>query len=218
MTADTEVETPEITHAPTKLRDIVKVQLTTTETIYSLDTSFGIGLPCWTQTSVEVYDMLAVSALMSELPLDTLYDSTKKMILHVHTLEAKFKDQQYQLENLTKCIRNAHETLRIISDFVNEEAEIRGWCDEFDGIIDRVNDQIPFGELTKRAREYALQVTLNVSASTIHTVTITASNIEDAEEELRSNLSEYIDEREIVGDIDCLDDIDIVDIDFASSR
>lgn len=65
----------------------------------------------------------------------------------VRTLRGTLANTQEALENAREEIRNIRNkfsnSMEIISRQINEEADNRGWCDEFERIVDDVNSDLP---------------------------------------------------------------------------
>jgi hypothetical protein len=81
---------------------------------------------------------------------------------------------------------DAYRAIEIIGERLLQESQDRGWCDEFDRIIDEVNESLPGPfALPVREKEYEVTweetVTVTVSRSTL----VTARNEEDAIEQVR---------------------------------
>lgn len=65
----------------------------------------------------------------------------------VRTLRDTLANSQEALENARQTIRDIRNkfsnSMEIISRQINEEADSRGWCDEFERIVDDVNSDLP---------------------------------------------------------------------------
>lgn len=93
---------------------------------------------------------------------------------------AVLREQRIQRE-FNEFKENAYKALEIIGDRLISESDHRGWCDEFDRIIDEVNESLPGNfQLPTRERDYEVEwteyVTVQVSCST----TVRARNQIDA--------------------------------------
>ena len=76
---------------------------------------------------------------------------------------------------------NFDRSMEIISGRLNEEAENRGWCDEFDRIIEDVNSDLPGPfYLEKRQREYEVTWTETYTVTVHRSATIMATDNDDA--------------------------------------
>jgi len=102
----------------------------------------------------------------------------------------------FALENESRMHeqRDALKAMEIISERLNHEADRRGWCDDFDEIIEEVNGLLPgWLQLAKREREYEIDVQVTATMTFTERVTVTASNEEDAREMAEEQVSDDID-------------------------
>lgn len=91
--------------------------------------------------------------------------------------------------------------LEIIGERLIQEAENRGWCEEFDRIIDEVNDELPGAfALPMRQHEYEVTWTQTVTVNVDMSATFTARSEEEAEEMAR-NWDDGIDSSAIIESI-----------------
>jgi hypothetical protein len=87
--------------------------------------------------------------------------------------------------------------IQIIGQRLIDESDERGWCDEFDRIIEEVNTEL-LVELPTRMREFEVTVTLSVTAS--ETVTVTARDQDAAHEMVSNDANSYINFSEVIND------------------
>lgn len=127
-------------------------------------------------------------AVIEELPAppeEIRTDATISLDAHNETvalLESRITNLQQSVDTVR---REALSAIVIISDTMNEEAEMRGWCETFDGIVDTVNQRLPeWLNLTPREKEYSLtaSVTVTVQISTAVMSNTLSDAIEQAEE------------------------------------
>ena len=85
--------------------------------------------------------------------------------------------------------------IEIIGDALMAEAEARGWCDDYDKFVDRLNRQLRY-ELPTRTREYKVTATYTVTVSTIVEATSEENAKAAAEDEFSCELnrSDYVDD------------------------
>jgi hypothetical protein len=102
-----------------------------------------------------------------------------------------------------------YEDIAVIRDRLVAEAENRGWCSEFDDIIEEVNQKLHV-EMERRESEYELVVSFSVSGST--TVRVTATSAEEAAAFVRDDADAFLDVDEIVVDAARYGGFDIDDI------
>ena len=81
---------------------------------------------------------------------------------------------------------NFDRSMEIISGRLNEEAENRGWCDEFDRIIEDVNGDLPGPfYLERRKREFEVDWTETYTVTVRRSAIIMAESDEEAIDEVR---------------------------------
>lgn len=77
--------------------------------------------------------------------------------------------------------RDAYAAIEIIGRRLLDEAERRGWCDEFDTIINEVNDELPGPfALPTREKEYEVEWAETYTVTVYRSMTYTASSPDDA--------------------------------------
>lgn len=107
-------------------------------------------------------------------------------------------DTRSLTERLAEARRRHESDIRTIGERLIEEAEERGWCSEYDEIIEDVNRSLVV-ELPHREREYVVQVATTVYA----TVAVTARNEAEAEDALdRLEVLNQLAENLTYGDLD----------------
>lgn len=67
-----------------------------------------------------------------------------------------------------------------IGTMLMDEAENRGWCDEYDEFVDSINTRLTTIHLPEREQEYEVEVSGTATIGWSHTVTVTARSAEDA--------------------------------------
>lgn len=105
----------------------------------------------------------------------------------VGKLAALYANEALHTDGWVKKYEEAREDARkaiyIIGDRLVTESEQRGWCSEFDEIIDEVNETLPHWlQLPTRAREFNVTWTEEYSVTVRRHATITARNEEQAAE------------------------------------
>ena len=88
----------------------------------------------------------------------------------------------------------------IVGEALMEEAENRGWCDEYDRFVENVNVLTSLLDLPEREREYEVVVTGTATVSWSHPVTVTARSADEAIEMVENNPSAYFDMDEAATD------------------
>ena len=100
----------------------------------------------------------------------------------IYLLADAFMSRNRAYKEKEKVVSETYQILEIIGNRLIEEADVRGWCSQFDEIIDEVNDKLPSGwALPNREKEYEVEVQVQGWASTTYTVTVTARSAEDAQ-------------------------------------
>jgi hypothetical protein len=85
--------------------------------------------------------------------------------------------------------------IALIGDALIAEAEARGWCEDYDKFVDRLNCQLRY-ELPTRTREYKVTATYTITVSTIVEATSEEDAKSAAEDEFSCELnrSDYVDD------------------------
>jgi len=111
----------------------------------------------------------------------------------IASLKTTIGDLQDMIRKLT------HDIEVVIGQRMIAEAEERGWCDSFDNIVDLVNNQLTgCARLPERIQEFAVEVYVTGTISTLHTVMVTARSQDDADELVSDNPNEYFDADEVL--------------------
>lgn len=91
------------------------------------------------------------------------------------------------------------QSMTMISEVMNEEAENRGWCETFDGIIDSLNRALPGPfYIDERESEHTVTVTINYSGSFTYDIDVTARTFDSAVEAVNDDPSAYFDVEEAI--------------------
>ena len=117
--------------------------------------------------------------------------------------------------------KNAWRCIEIIGERLNQEAENRGWCDEFDSIIDEVNSNLPGGfQLPTREKEFDVTWTQTVTVTVDCSATFTARDADEARE-MAENWEDAVDAESIIAavrygnyeeDYDGADNFDVTEV------
>lgn len=87
-----------------------------------------------------------------------------------------------------------------VGEALMQEAERRGWCDEYDEFVESVQGNLSRLELPTRQQEYEVTVTGTAVVSWSHTVTVTAKSEDDAISMVEDCPSDYFDTDEAAND------------------
>ena len=114
--------------------------------------------------------------------LDTWSDQTRWYSEFVQELKdaliATTTDRNYWQTYCNNSRGNHKDDVRKISEALIEEADARGWCDDYDKFIDKLNGRL-IVSLESREHEYVVNATYLLKVST----TIKARNIDDANDQ-----------------------------------
>jgi hypothetical protein len=141
--------------------------------------------------------------------LDTWTDQTRWYSEFVQELKdaliATTTDRNYWQTAANNSRGNHKDDVRRISEALIEEANTRGWCDDYDKFVEKLNSRLTVA-LETREREYEVSATYILKVST----KITARNIDDANDQAGElDLDDY--NCSIRGDYD---DIEFNDLDI----
>jgi hypothetical protein len=131
----------------------------------------SVGTPEWVTCPSAVRDRFAnpnTSANVGEIVW---------ALNNAHLREKRVSDSRLNFE------RDAYAAIEMIGQRLIRESENRGWCDEFDRIIDEVNESLPGPfALPVREKEYEVTWTETFTVTVHRSATYTAKSAEDAEE------------------------------------
>jgi hypothetical protein len=97
-------------------------------------------------------------------------------------------------------IRTA-DAIRHIGQTLMEEAENRGWCDEYDSFIEAVNASLPADmTLPKRIQAYEVEIEVQISHTVYTTVEVMATSQAAANSMVEDDPESYVNAEEIIGD------------------
>lgn len=107
--------------------------------------------------------------------------------------QARSASANTQVQSLRDTVSQAHRAIEIIGENLINEANSRGWCDEYDRIVDEINASLPGPfALPDREQEYEIEVTVSGTISTTTYVMVSARSEEDAREMVSENADDYI--------------------------
>ena len=96
-------------------------------------------------------------------------------------LIGQLRDKITLLESeITRVRNNGHRAMNVIAKRINEEAESRGWCEQFDAIIDELNEDLDQYGLQLEKREQEFEITITTYVTITETVNVTASDYDSA--------------------------------------
>lgn len=108
----------------------------------------------------------------------------------VRTLRDTLANTQEALENAREDIRNIRNkfsnSMEVISNALNREADHRGWCEEYDEIVEDVNNSLPGPfYLTQRSKNFRVEWVEEYRVRVHRSATVTAKTEEEAIDEVR---------------------------------
>lgn len=114
--------------------------------------------------------------------LDTWNDQTRWYSEFVQELKdaliATTVDRNFWQTNSSNSRRNHQSDIKIIGEALIEEADNRGWCDDYDKFVNSLNSRLSVG-LEERNHDYEVTATFIVTVST----TINARDEDDANDQ-----------------------------------
>ena len=116
----------------------------------------------------------------------------------VDRLKQRIKELEDATSGQVVMIGNLKQALKIINERLNEEASNRGWCDEFNDILDQVNSRIQNEAdgcfvLEGNTKEYEVQIEGEATVRWTHTVTVEANSEDEAIAMVEDNPDAYFD-------------------------
>ena len=159
---------------------------------YEINIAINSGLydtnDCWMETDWSIARHFMADATSSA--------SVGKIIHMLH-------DYYVMNERRRKTIEQACTNFELISQELIRQANDRGWCDEYDQIVETINESM-VGDfrLTERTREFEVEFDINANGHSVYsgTVQIIAKSQEEANEMFSDSPSDYIDLEEVVID------------------
>lgn len=124
-------------------------------------------------------------------PAEQQSNEVERLNQRIKELEDTTTSQVLRINHLIKA-------LEIVNERLNEEASNRGWCSEFDDILDQVNIRIGNEAngcfaLEGNTEEYEVQIVGEATVYWTYTVTVDAKSEEDAIAMVEDNPDSYFD-------------------------
>jgi len=110
------------------------------------------------------------------------------------TLFHEFHSVSMRLWEMTKQKRDYSSDIDLIGSMLEQEAESRNWCNEYDQFIDQFNGESKIAYISPREKEYDVTVDVTVTMTVPVTISVTARNEQDAESIVGDEASSYIDD------------------------
>ena len=110
------------------------------------------------------------------------------------TLFHDFHRVSVRLWEMTREKRDYSSDIELIGSMLENEAESRNWCSEYDQFIDRFNAESKIAFIDPREKDFDVTVDVTVTMTVPVTISVTARSGEDAEALVSDDASSYIDD------------------------
>ena len=114
-------------------------------------------------------------------------------------------DLQAQVDRLTEqnrvllsTVANWEQDWTTITDALHNEADRRGWCNEYDEFVNEVESDLRIGVMPRREREYVVSWTTTVIVNVPMSRTYTATSEENAEQMARDDYYTDVETQEVL--------------------
>lgn len=123
---------------------------------------------------------------MQETTIAELRQDIQAMKAHIEQLTDKIANQATKIAGWNLFWRT-------VNDRIIEEADTRGWCDQFDAIIEEIAQDAPaWVEVERRETEVEVEFTAQVNGPVSRTITLIVRGKPD-EDDLRDRVKDWID-------------------------
>lgn len=117
------------------------------------------------------------------------------------TLFHEFHNVSVRLWEMTKQKRDYSSDIDLIGSMLENEAENRNWCNEYDQFIDQFNGEAKIAHIEPREKEYDVTIDVTVTMTVPVTTSVTARSAEDAESIVGELASSYIDDSLVYSEV-----------------
>jgi hypothetical protein len=121
-------------------------------------------------------------------PNRSLNDQEMIMYLTNELYEAS-KEADIYRERAVRIIAD----LEVIAEALRDEAESRGWCDDYNEFVSKVSDKTSEHHLLPLEQEYEVEVEVRANVSTRVTLSVNARSYEDAQEMVMDDPEAFFD-------------------------
>ena len=187
-----------------KWADFVKREVIETDEgpkeVFKLNTNLDYEYPYWVEVSSHVmrtytemsqYDIDIKSVLTRMNNYMRRAEEAEEKLRQMTDIAAKHQTQATEWKNLYDDQKQKHiEDIQTIGDRLIEESNERNWCEEFDDIIEQVNQKM---HIPLAPRKQDFEVTVYVTVSVSQEVTVTARNEDEALQLVKDNPMEFVD-------------------------
>ncbi len=185
-------------HTPDQLRDALALCEEQRKSAVDLLDSVRSELRIEKERTRDQADMIERQRLTNNVQSDRINALIREKTdaeVKVEDLQRLNTTQMQRIETLMADAAQARERhdsdIARIGERLIEEAESRGWCSEFDEIVDELNGSLHV-DLPRRVRDYEVTVPITVSIL----VTVTARDEDEARENAEYNWADHFDFRE----------------------
>jgi hypothetical protein len=141
-----------------------------------------------------VIDQPTQSTTDQPTPVGSLHDA--QILINDLTQEiADLRERHTRLQAARDRLADdvAHDS-NYITERLTSEAERRGWCEQYDEIIESLNSNLRVVRIEPRTQEFDIEVTVTATVSTTTTVTVTATRLDDAVEMIQNGSADIEDQ------------------------
>ena len=144
-----------------------------------------------------VSDGKEVVARTDELtPSRSLTDAEMITYLTEQLYEASTSADSYK-----KMYCKADDDIQSIATALREEAENRGWCQEYSDFCDQVNSTLNTGiRLESLEQEFEVDIEIEATITAVRTVTVTARSLDDAQTFVQEDPESFLDVESEISD------------------
>lgn len=119
--------------------------------------------------------------------------STEGLQMQLDASTAEVQRLQARIDQLQQQVVDWETDFNLVAERILEEAENRGWCSEYESVVDSIQGRLRRGQMLTRTRDYTVAFSVSVSVN---------ARDEDAAEEtardiLRSNFSYYLNDANV---------------------
>jgi hypothetical protein len=129
-----------------------------------------------------------VAADAEIIPNRSLNDQEMIMYLTNELYEAS-KEADIYRERAVRIIAD----LEVIAEALRDEAESRGWCDEYNDFVTQVSEKTSEHHLLPLEQEYEVDVEVEATVRTTRTISVLARSLEDAQEMVTEDPETFFD-------------------------
>lgn len=73
-----------------------------------------------------------------------------------------------------------------------QEAVDRGWCEQYEGVMRDIQDDLEIAEIPEREQEFEVEIEMEGTCRVTRTVTVTAKSLDDAIEMVNDDMDSYV--------------------------